>query len=179
MPFDLDLPPLPAPPRKAMGRPALGNPSIERAMNGLDKVYPHDTAGIEAVPDWSPSMFTNTMGHVMDNDPSTIHINGLSAALSKQPDIDFVAAHELEHTRQLKDPNERHVMDLARRFMPYEQRPHEKLADLAGEQYLTKRSPTPYDARSTASAADGVYNDLRQSKSVDELINLMNGNLKK
>lgn len=176
MPLDpLDLPTLPPAPRKAVGRPALGNPSIERAMNGLDKIYPKDTAGVEAVPDWSPNMFTNTAGFVQDSDPSIIHINGLMSALSKQPDVDFVAAHELEHTRQFKDPQEKRIMGLARRFMPYEERPHEKLADLAGEQYLNKRTPTPYDFRTNANVADSVYNDLSQSKGVEELLNIMNG----
>lgn len=180
MPLDqLDLPPLPAAPRKAVGRPALGNPSIERAMNGLDKIYPHDTAGVEAVPDWSPSMFTNTVGKVMDREPSKIYINGLQSALLRQPAIDFVAAHELEHTRQFKDPFQRDLMDITRRSLPYAERPHEKSADLAGERYIKERSPTPYDGRFTAGIADNVYDDLSRSKGVEELLNIMNGNQKK
>lgn len=172
MPYGIETPQLPQAPKKRLPHPAQGNPSLERAVTGLEAVYPKDMQGVTVQPDWSNEMYTNTAGYVDPKHPTDIKVNALNAATSDQGSVDWIARHELEHVKQMRNPWQRASMAV-QNILPYSSRPYEHQAETAADDFMkNERLPSPRDEMMPTVGGRFMY-DMGKSPAVNALVDLL------
>lgn len=139
--WDTNEPPTPnGPSPNIYPRPLLSDPGLQRAVTKIDKTYPQDTAGVDitTTPWADPAAGSNTLGSTwVKRGPQHIEINPALSMGFPQSAVEHTLAHELEHVRQNRRSPAVSALDELQ--LPYFDRPSEKAAREAANQYDTEQ----------------------------------------
>lgn len=132
--------------RQISPRPASPYPTLDRAVGALRKQYPRELSAANIKPmDWSREEANSNVLGETNNETNNIEMNPSMLALFPQMDTTRTLAHELTHVKQnneIEDPFFRRKLNGYEQMLPYQQRPSEKEAFAAGDDYIHSLSPT-------------------------------------